>query len=120
MADEKYNFAAARTRLEEIVVQVRKKDTSLEQSLDLLEEGVRLANTCTELSDHTEWRTVIDDPAVQTTGDDASGTATSEEVVQEGSPADAEASAGGSQASEEVDEIADDSIESTDGNTRGE
>jgi exodeoxyribonuclease VII small subunit len=61
MADEQYTFAQARTRLEEIVSQVRKKDISLEKSLDLLEEGVRLANVCTELSDHTEWRTVIEE-----------------------------------------------------------
>ncbi len=61
MADGQYNFAQARARLEEIVSQVRKKDISLEQSLDLLEEGVRLANVCTELSDHTEWRTVIEE-----------------------------------------------------------
>jgi exodeoxyribonuclease VII small subunit len=59
MADERYTFAQARTRLEEIVVQVRAKDCSLEKSLDLLEEGVRLANTCTELSDHAEWPTVV-------------------------------------------------------------
>ncbi len=55
MADESYNFTTARTRLEAIVTQVRKKDTSLEQSLDLLEEGVRLANACTELIDHADW-----------------------------------------------------------------
>ncbi len=59
MADDRHTFAQARTRLEEIVVQVRKKDCSLEKSLDLLEEGVRLANTCTELSDHAEWPTVV-------------------------------------------------------------
>jgi len=59
MADERYTFAQARTRLEEIVVQVRKKDCSLEKSLELLEEGVRLANTCTELSDHAEWPSVV-------------------------------------------------------------
>ncbi|MDO9108114.1 MAG: exodeoxyribonuclease VII small subunit, partial [Coriobacteriia bacterium] len=59
MADERHSFSSARTRLEEIVTQVRKKDTSLEKSLDLLEEGVRLANVCTELSDHTEWRSVV-------------------------------------------------------------
>ncbi|MDP2182455.1 MAG: exodeoxyribonuclease VII small subunit [Actinomycetota bacterium] len=72
MADEKHTFAGTRTRLEEIVVQVRKKDTSLEQSLDLLEEGVRLANVCTELSDHTEWRSVVDDASDSTVpmGDD--------------------------------------------------
>lgn len=61
MADDRYTFAQARARLEDIVVQVRKKDTSLEKSLDLLEEGVRLANACTELSDHTEWRSVAAD-----------------------------------------------------------
>jgi exodeoxyribonuclease VII small subunit len=54
MADEKYTFEQARIRLEEIAAEVRKKDTSLEKSLDLLEEGVRLANICTELVDHTD------------------------------------------------------------------
>ncbi len=66
MADENYTFTQARTRLEEIVTQVRSKDVSLEKSLDLLEEGVRLANICTEQSDHTEWRSVIE-------GEDADG-----------------------------------------------
>ncbi|MDY0088441.1 MAG: exodeoxyribonuclease VII small subunit [Coriobacteriia bacterium] len=68
MADERYTFAQARARLEEIVTQVRKKDVSLEKSLDLLEEGVRLANVCTELSDHTEWRTVAEDQEAEAVG----------------------------------------------------
>lgn len=55
MPEEAQNFATARARLDEIVAQVRKKDTSLEASLDLLEEGVRLANQCTELIDHADW-----------------------------------------------------------------
>lgn len=54
MSDESYSFTAAKARLEEIVDQVRKKDTSLEKSLDLLEEGVRLANACTEMIDSAE------------------------------------------------------------------
>jgi exodeoxyribonuclease VII small subunit len=54
VADDKYTFEQARIRLEEIATEVRKKDTSLEKSLDLLEEGVRLANICTELVDHTD------------------------------------------------------------------
>jgi exodeoxyribonuclease VII small subunit len=58
MAEESYSFAQARLRLEEIVSQVRKKDVSLEKSLDLLEEGVRLANQCTELIDHADWDAV--------------------------------------------------------------
>lgn len=55
MAEEPHGFTQARARLEDIVSQVRKKDTSLEKSLDLLEEGVRLANQCTELIDHADW-----------------------------------------------------------------
>jgi exodeoxyribonuclease VII small subunit len=55
MSDEPHSFSTARVRLDEIVSQVRKKDTSLEKSLDLLEEGVRLANACTELIDQTDW-----------------------------------------------------------------
>jgi exodeoxyribonuclease VII small subunit len=54
VADEKYTFEQAKIRLEEIATLARKKDTSLEKSLDLLEEGVRLANICTELVDHTD------------------------------------------------------------------
>lgn len=55
MADERYTFEQARVRLEEIAAQVRKKDTTLEKSLDLLEEGARLALMCTELVDHTDF-----------------------------------------------------------------
>ncbi len=49
-------FEEALGRLEEIVNQVKKKDTSLEQSLELLEEGVKLANICTEQTDHSHWQ----------------------------------------------------------------
>ena len=61
MADADYTFTQARARLEDIVTQVRKKDVSLEHSLDLLEEGVRLANACTEQIDQSEWRSVVDE-----------------------------------------------------------
>jgi exodeoxyribonuclease VII small subunit len=61
MADDQYTFTQARNRLQDIVVQVRKKDVSLEHSLDLLEEGVKLAAACTELIDSTEWRSVVDE-----------------------------------------------------------
>jgi len=73
MTDESYSFSAAKTRLDEIVTQVRKKDTSLEKSLDLLEEGVRLANVCTELIDHADWAstpgTAPDGAEVETSGE---------------------------------------------------
>jgi exodeoxyribonuclease VII small subunit len=55
MTDERHTFEQTHARLEEILVQVRKKDTSLEQSLELLEEGVRLANLCNELIDKSSW-----------------------------------------------------------------
>jgi exodeoxyribonuclease VII small subunit len=61
MGDTEYTFAQARTRLEDIVTEVRKKDLSLESSLDLLEEGVRLANSCTEQIDQSEWRSVSEE-----------------------------------------------------------
>jgi exodeoxyribonuclease VII small subunit len=55
MTDERHTFEQTHARLEEILVAVRKKDTSLEQSLELLEEGVRLANLCNELIDKSSW-----------------------------------------------------------------
>jgi len=100
MADENYTFEQARIRLEEIVGQVRKKDTSLERSLDLLEEGVRLANSCTELIDHTEWRSVAaeadaeaEDAAVATALADEPTESAAEEVHAEDGPGE-EAAAG--------------------------
>lgn len=78
MANEEYTFSQARTRLEDIVTQVRKKDTSLEQSLELLEEGVRLANACTELIDSTELRTVAVDGGSQDAEPDVSDSADGE------------------------------------------
>jgi exodeoxyribonuclease VII small subunit len=51
MTDERDTFESTRARLEEIAAQVRKRDTSLDQSIELLEEGVRLANLCTEQVD---------------------------------------------------------------------
>jgi exodeoxyribonuclease VII small subunit len=65
MSDDDYTFDSARVRLEQIAAEVRKKDTSLEKSLDLLEEGVRLANQCTELIDATQWRSTLDAAAAE-------------------------------------------------------
>lgn len=52
---DQLTFAVVRARLDEILAQVRKKDLSLEASLDLLDEGVLLANQCTELIDRADW-----------------------------------------------------------------
>jgi exodeoxyribonuclease VII small subunit len=56
MTDDRSTFENTRARLEDIVVQARRKDVSLEQSLDLLEEAVRLVNQCNELIDQTSFR----------------------------------------------------------------
>lgn len=51
---KKLSFAEALARLEEIVAEVQKKDTDIEKSLELLEEGIRVANYCTERTDVIE------------------------------------------------------------------
>ena len=56
MSDDRSTFETTRARLEDIVGQVRRKDVSLEQSLDMLEEAVRLVNQCNELIDQTSFR----------------------------------------------------------------
>ncbi len=89
MADDKYTFEQARIRLEEIAVEVRKKDTSLEKSLDLLEEGVRLANICTELVDHTDMgASVSAPPAAEALEDEGDGFEDADEAIIEPSDAD--------------------------------
>jgi exodeoxyribonuclease VII small subunit len=52
---ETASFDQALNRLEEIAEQVRRKDVSLEDSLDLLEESVRLASVCNQQIDYTAW-----------------------------------------------------------------
>lgn len=59
MDAENFSYAQAKERLDSLVVEVRKKDISLEKSLDLLEEGVRLANQCTELIDQADWDALL-------------------------------------------------------------
>ncbi len=91
MNEETYTFDQARARLEDIVSQVRKKDTALEASLDLLEEGVRLANLCTEQIDHTQWREATGEEETPATSDDAGSPPTTVEAP--GSTAEAETDA---------------------------
>ena len=111
MADESYSFTTARTRLEDIVVQVRKKDTSLEKSLDLLEEGVRLANACTEMIDQADWAAA--EAAPESVGVDAEGaTAESSDAVDDATSA--EASDAGADEGEPADELAADDDPSAD------
>ncbi len=58
---EGLSFEAALERLDEIVAQVKQEDVSIDRSLELLEEGVKLANACTEKTDHTYWREELKD-----------------------------------------------------------
>jgi exodeoxyribonuclease VII small subunit len=72
MSDDRSTFETTRARLEDIVLQVRRKDVSLEQSLDMLEEAVRLVNQCNDLIDQTSFKSASE--AAATEGD-ATGTA---------------------------------------------
>lgn len=52
--EEKLNFEQALQRLKAIADEVQKKEVDLDTSLGLLEEGVKLANTCTAEMDSIE------------------------------------------------------------------
>jgi exodeoxyribonuclease VII small subunit len=95
MANEEYSFASTRARLDEIVTQVRRKDVSLEQSLDLLEEGVRLANASTELIDHSEWRAAAGEAEPELEHDDEStGPSGTPDAIAAEAPDSSDASGG--------------------------
>jgi exodeoxyribonuclease VII small subunit len=93
MSDDRSTFEVTRARLEDIVVQVRRKDVSLEQSLDLLEEAVRLVNQCNDLIDQTSFRAVADaadeaaaeaaDDGVATLGDELEAPGVDEDEIVE-------------------------------------
>lgn len=51
MGKKNDDFGQLMDRLHEIVDLVQQEDLSLEKSLDLLEEGIELANRCTERVD---------------------------------------------------------------------
>lgn len=54
MAEYK-TFSEVRGRLDQILAEVRKKDLSLEKSLDLYEEAITLGNRCAELVDKPDF-----------------------------------------------------------------
>lgn len=60
MVDE-LSYSAAKERLDEMVVEIRRKDISLEKSLDLLEEAVALVNRCNEMIDQADWEETPED-----------------------------------------------------------
>jgi exodeoxyribonuclease VII small subunit len=80
MTDDRSTFETTKARLEDIVTQVRRKDVSLEQSLDMLEEAVRLVNQCNELIDQTSWQRP--DAAGEEPAQDDAGTPVSERTIE--------------------------------------
>ncbi len=52
---EKSSYAYVRMQLEDIAIQIKSRETSLDQCLDLYEEAIRLGNSCTELIDTTDF-----------------------------------------------------------------
>jgi exodeoxyribonuclease VII small subunit len=85
MSDDRSTFETTKARLEDIVVQVRRKDVSLEQSLDMLEEAVRLVNQCNDLIDQTSFKSASEAAAVEAgaaTEADAAPGAGDEPVVE--------------------------------------
>lgn len=88
MTDEYASFTTARARFEEIAEQATAKDTPLDKAIELLEEGARIAHRCTELLDHTEWRSAVaEDGEADEESGDAPGEASGE---TEADSADAE------------------------------
>ena len=91
MSDEKSAFETTRSRLEDIVSQVRRRDVTLEQSLDLLDEAVRLVNECNDLIDQTAFRASAGDETVPAGPDGVAAPA----AVDAGSPSAESEAAGG-------------------------
>lgn len=54
MAETARSFDAITERLDEIVATVRSKDTSLERSLDLFDEAIKLGSEAVEMVDRFE------------------------------------------------------------------
>lgn len=53
---ERPSFEEALKRLEEVVNQLEDESISLEKSIDLYEEGIKLSNICTETLKEAELR----------------------------------------------------------------
>lgn len=53
---ERPNFEEALERLEDIVNQLEDESISLEKSIDLYEEGIKLSKICTETLEEAELR----------------------------------------------------------------
>jgi exodeoxyribonuclease VII small subunit len=57
---DELSYDQALRRLEEIADMLRKKEISLEDSLELLEESIQLATVCNQQIDYTAWASQAD------------------------------------------------------------
>jgi exodeoxyribonuclease VII small subunit len=109
--DRQSSYARTRERLEEIVTQVKAKDMSLEKSLDLYEEALRLGNVCAEMIDRTDFSAEeLEDVRADSEADEADEEAAADEVdetVAGDAPDDPDAAADTTDATAAVDETAD-------------
>lgn len=75
-------FDQISTRLDEIITQVRNKDTSLERSLDLFDEAIALGSKAVDLVDTTDF--TPEEEALLRDGTEASLSADADSEAQEG------------------------------------
>lgn len=75
-------FDQISTRLDEIITQVRNKDTSLERSLDLFDEAIALGSKAVDLVDTTDF--TPEEEALLRDGAEASLSADAGPEAQEG------------------------------------
>ena len=106
MSEQRDTYEATKARLEEISAAARAKDVTLEKSIELLEEAVRLANLCTEHVDQVETFSVAT------------------EAAENGADAEAPEGAGVPKAAGQADaapaDLSDGGVESADGGDEGE
>jgi exodeoxyribonuclease VII small subunit len=74
LQSDRRSYTHVRTQLEDIATQIKDKDTSLDQCLDLYEEAIRLGNSCIELIDTTDFSAeelehMMDEDAASATGE---------------------------------------------------
>lgn len=107
--NERSSYDRTRGRLEEIVAQVKAKDVSLEKSLELYEEALRLGNRCAEMIDRTDFSAVEleragarEDLNLEDTGEDGGADESVSSEVLDDERADESA-----QDDEQIDEQAD-------------
>jgi hypothetical protein len=81
MSDERSTFEAAKARLDDVALRACRKDVSLEEGIELLEEAVRLVNECNELVDQTSFASRV--PEDEAADDGTSGSVLATDVVVE-------------------------------------